>query len=373
VKVQWQASSGGTVSPATSLTGSGGDGIATTTWTPGPMPGTQTLTATAGSLSATFTVTVLPTGTRTLVVTVPGEVLDVSLDRVLWVDAQAPGPRLVKIRTPGTGADVVVKADSGASTTGYLYSAGAIVGGDDGWYEYRNGTLTSLGPVLTEGGGRGAVSVEGEWAAWSTGTQVVRRNLSTGTNSLVANTGAGTVEVGADGDVVYVTSGGIFLYNGSTTTPVTTQALGFFQIQTDGVNVVYVTLSVSGNSASLYLDNGNSDILLASHSTKSGGIVPYRLNNGWIAYSTGLSPTMRRSPSGTTQQVSPETSATILEALGPDGTVIYRYATPAGRYYLVTPAGARYDLGPYVSGARVLSRGNVFFLVAGGSVYLLGT
>lgn len=53
--------------------------------------------------------------------------------------------------------------------------------------------------------------------------------------------------------------------------------------------------------------------------------------------------------------------------------MIYRYPTPEGRYFLVTPGGTRYDLGPYVSGARVLSRGNVFFLVAGGSVYLLGT
>jgi hypothetical protein len=374
VRVQWQASSGGTVSPATSLTGSGGAGIATTNWTPGPAGGPQTLTATAGSLTATFTVNVIVSGTRTLVVTVPGQVLDVSLDRVLWVDAQAPGPRLVKIRTPGTGADVVVKADSGSSITGYLYSAGAIVGGDDGWYEYRSGTLASLGPVLTEGGGRGAVSVEGEWAAWSTGTQVLRRDLSTGTNSLVANTGAGMVDVGADGDVLYSAGGGLFLYSAGTTTPVTTQGLGsVFQFQTDGVNVTYVTTSASSNSATLYLDNGNSDILLASHSTLSGGLVTYRLNNGWIAYSTGLSPTRRRSPSGTIEQVSLETSATILEALGPDGTVIYRYPTPAGRYYLVTPGGARYDLGPAISGARVLSRGNVFFLVAGGSVYLLGT
>jgi hypothetical protein len=375
VKVQWQASSGGTVSPATSLTGSGGDGIATTTWTPGPAGGPQTLTATAGSLTATFTVNVAASGTRTLVVTVPGEVLDVSVDRVLWVHPQPTGPRLMKIRTPGTGADVVVKADSGVSVTGFLYSAGAIVAGDDGWFEYRNSTLTSLGPVLRPGGSRAEVSVEGEWAAWSTGTQVIRRNLTTGTNSLVASTGANLVDVGADGDVVYGYTSGLFLYSGGTTTPITTEcSLGSVnQLQTDGVNVTYVTSCTSFNSAALYLDNGNSDIMLAGHATLSGGLVTYRLNNGWIAYSTGLSPTRRRSPSGTIEQVSPETSATILEALGPDGTLIYRYPTPSGRYYLVTPGGARYDLGPAISGARVLSRGNVFFLVAGGSVYLLGT
>ncbi|MFL5381720.1 MAG: Ig-like domain-containing protein [Longimicrobiaceae bacterium] len=374
VRVQWTASSGGTVTPATSLTGSGGEGIATTMWTPGPAAGPQTLTATAGTLTATFTVNVIAAGTRTLVVTVPGQVLDVAVDRVLYMEAQASGPRLVRIRTPGTGADVVVKADSGSFTTGYLYSAGAIVGGDDGWFEYRNGTLTSLGPVLKPDGPPAAVSVEGEWAAWSTGTQVLRRNLTTGTNSLVANTGALTVEVGADGDVVYGTGSGFFLDQGGTTTPITTQGGGYVsQIQTDGVNVAYINYIAFSESAALYLDNGNSDVPLAGHSAKTGGVVYHRLNNGWIAWSTPLVPTSRRTPAGTVQQVSPETTATILEALGPDGTVIYRYPTPEGRYFLVTPGGTRYDLGPYVSGARVLSRGNVFFLVAGGSVYLLGT
>jgi hypothetical protein len=379
VTVQWQATSG-SVSPAVSKTEDAGAayGTAATQWTPGPAPGPQTLTATAGGLQATLTVNVIPAGSRTLVAQVPGPVLDATTDRALWLDAQ-PTQRLIKIRTLASGADVVVKADSAATVTGYLYSAGAIVsGGNATWFEYRNGTLTSLGPV--QSGGLPAappLSVEGEWAAWSSGTQVIRRDLSTGTNAVISGQGAAPVDVGPNGDVVYFQSAtGGFLYHAGTTTPVSVEpgAWGLTEIQTDGVNVTYVTYAAAFETARLFLENGASDILLAAHSAKTGGVVRYRLNGGWIAWSTPSSATTRRSPAGAVQQVSPETSGTQVEALGPDGTVIYRYPTVTnGHYFLVTPGGTRYDLGPAVIGERIVVRNGVFLLISadGSTVYRL--
>ena len=378
VTVQWQATSG-SVSPAVSKTeaASSAYGTALTQWTPGPAPGTQTLTATAGGLQATLTVNVLPAGSRTLVAQMSGPVLDATTDRVLWLDAQ-PTQRLIKIRTLATGADVVVKADSAATVTGYLYSAGAIVsGGNATWFEYRNGTLTSLGPVQSGGPPTApTLSVEGEWAAWSSGTQVIRRDLATGTNTVVSGQGAAPVDVGPNGDVVYSNSStGAFLYHAGSTTPVSVEpgAWSLVEIQTDGVDVTYVTYATAFETARLFLENGASDVLLAAHGSKLGGVVRYRLNDGWIAWSTPASPTTRRSPAGAVQPVSPETTGTQVEALGPDGTVIYRYPTPTGHDFLVTPGGTRYDLGAAVFGERIVVRNGVFLLISadGSTVYRL--
>jgi hypothetical protein len=75
------------------------------------------------------------------------------------------------------------------------------------------------------------------------------------------------------------------------------------------------------------------------------------------------------------QQVSPETSGTQVEALGPDGTGIYRYPAPNGRYFLVTPGGIRYDLGVAVSGERIIVRNGGFLLISAdrSRVYRLST
>jgi hypothetical protein len=95
------------------------------------------------------------------------------------------------------------------------------------------------------------------------------------------------------------------------------------------------------------------------------------MRNGWIAYSTGLSHTTRRRPDGTIEQLSPEQSATRFHALAPDGTVIYQYPTPTGRYFMVRPDGTRLDMGP-VGNERIVWRAGGFLLIsADGSVYRL--
>jgi len=359
--IHWTVSSGGgSVTPAVGETSrqAFNYGTASASWTLGASTGTQTLTATAGGLSVTFTATAVLAGTRTLLAQVPDLALDATSDRVLWLQGQV-GTGLVKLRTLATGTDSVVLSSSGpTNATGYLFTGGALVlDGSSTLFEYRAGTLTNLGAVF------GIFSADGEWAAWSDGAKVIRRDLSTGTNLVLANARGFFEDAAPNGDVAFVTAGA-YVYHAGTLTPVSTTGPAT-RAETDGVNVVYS--GFDGISVKAYRDNGNADELLFS--SPNGG--EYRLNGGWIAWSTPGSPVQRRTPAGVIETVSPETSGTLLDALGPDGTVVYRAPRNGGRYFLVTPAGARYDLGPAGDTDRVVVHGSTFFLLSGGSAYRL--
>ena len=264
----------------------------------------------------------------------------------------------MKLRTLATGTDAVITTDPDpAFALGYLFSAGALVRRGDGLlFEYRGGGVTPLGGVF------GFVATDGEWAAWSTTAQVIRRDLATGTNVVVFGSNKGfSVDVGANGDVVFL-SGFARLYHDGALTIVSTDPGSPYQIATDGVNVTYA--ASGGTSTNLVLDSGWSNVVLTQNPTA------YRLNAGWIAWSTSAAPVQRRSPAGVVEQVSPESGA-LLDALGPDGTVVYRAPRNGGRYYLVTPAGTRYDLGPAGDLDAVVVHGSSFFLLSGGSAYRL--
>jgi hypothetical protein len=356
--IHWTVGSGGgSVTPAVGETSrhNFNQGTASAAWTLGPSAGTQTLTASAGGLSVTFTASATLAATRTLLATVPGRVLDATSDRVLWLES---GTGVVKLRTLATGADAGLMATSGTTTVvGYLFTGGALVYSGAGLFEFRGGTTTNLGSVF------GLFSAEGEWAAWSVtqgnGGQVIRRNLATGTNLVIANFLGFSVDVGANGDVVF--SGR--RYRDGTITEISTEASAT-AFRTDGVNVVYSGSNQFGAYA--YLDLGDDDLLLFQQNTGFAGL---RLNAGWVAWSTLASPAQRRTPAGVVQQVSPEDSGTRVDGLGPDGTVVYRYPLNGGRYYLVTPAGTRYDLGPAGDNDVVVEHGGSLFLLSGGSAY----
>jgi len=353
--IHWTvASGGGSVTPAVGATSrhAFNYGTASATWTLGLAAGTQTLTATSGGLTVTYTATAIAAGTRTLVAQVPGRLLDATSDRVLWIEPAAGAAGVVKLRTVATGADaVLMTTPDRANALGYLFTGGALVYSSPSLMEFRGGTTTNLGAVF------GIFSAEGEWAAWSDGAQVIRRDLAAGTNLSIAGVRGFWVDVGVNGDVVYV-SGGPHLYHAGTLTTVSTGPGGANTIQTDGVNVVYTS------NGKVYLDNGSSDEFLFE-----GG--PYRMNGGWVAWSTSTSPVQRRTPAGVVQTLSPESAGTRVEALGPDGTVVYRYPINGGRYYLVTPAGTRYDVGPTGDLDRIAVHGSTLYLLADGSVYVL--
>ncbi|HEV7586997.1 MAG TPA: Ig-like domain-containing protein [Longimicrobium sp.] len=367
--VHWQVTSGGgTVTPAASKTGGPENpGIATAQWTPGPTPGTQTLTATAGSLSATFTVTVLGAVTRTLVAQVPGTVLDASLGSVLWLDQSGAAPAFKRRLSNGTDLTATVSPGTGQlyAVRGYLYDGGALLRTQTGqfylWHD--DGSLTPLGV------GEGLPSVEGDWAAWRANAgDIVRIHLSTGSIVHIAAANATQIDVGADGDVVWLENGfAPWVYRDGTATQVTTQGDGSVgAIATDGVNIIYTKIDLF-NNGTLLLDNGNADIGLAHHSSHGYPSLFAVMNGGWIAYGTPETALFRRSPGGAVQQVTPETSGVVPAAITPDGTLVYASNT-TGRYYLVTPAGTRLDAGSTL-GTYFLVDGPYLFAVEGGAVY----
>jgi hypothetical protein len=253
---------------------------------------------------------------------------------------------------------------------GRLFTGGALVwplvnqlgSPDSPLFEYRDGTLALLVNMYSGPG------MEGDWATWSTGSAIIRRDLAAGTNTTIVDAG-GFGEPGADGDVAYrLDDGTAGLYQNGTHTPLTFDGFNTSQIflQTDGVNVTWTTFSPTQNAASIYLDRPVDDLRLAT-----GQALYAALNGGWIAYNTGISPVMRRSPAGITQQVSTTPAANRLRALGPDGSLVYQYPTPDGRYFLVAPDGSLADVGAANGADRIEWRVDRFLLINGGSVYEL--
>jgi hypothetical protein len=395
------ASGGGSVAPAVVRTTDGAaSSNASAQWTLGAA-GPQTLTASAGNLSVTFTATAVAAGKRTLLANLPGRILDLDATRVLWLDSATT--RQVKLRTLATGADVVVVGDQGAD--GRLTPAGALAVRGSAptgeLFEYRDGTVSSLGPIgFTQGADEHLPAVDGSWAAWMTspvGT-VIRRDLTAGTNVTVtgplAYASKASVDVGSNGDVVYEyfigsQSGGnsyIKLYHDGITTDVGTPfTLLLTRPQTDGGNVVFTTLSLF-KGLELWLWRAGTTERLTGKSAISPPVPDSRLASEWVAYTaftfspaTGTSIQVRlRTPGGADEPVSPAGPgyAALLEALCSDGSVVYSEDTHTNggpvytRRYIAYRGGPLVDAGAY-DAATVVCRGGRFFLFSGGTGYEL--
>lgn len=369
VPVEWTVlSGGGSVTPATSVSGTTGPsyyGLATTAWTLGAGGGVQTLRARFGTVEEIISINVVAQGTRTLLGEVPGRVVDALGSRILWVDS-ASGNAVLKIRTAG-GGDQVVPGVSGGGPLfgGHLHGDGALAWDGTTLYDHRGGASTSLGSYANS-----RVAVEEGWAAWQNATSVLRRDLSTGTNTTVADSVAGALDVGPDGDVVYqMASNRAWLYTGGGQTRLDFDAPSA-RLYTDGTSVVYVEIGVVTSSARLWLDAAGADETLTSHSSKSGGLIWFDLHGGWTAFSNPLTAAVRRSPGGSRETLTTESIGMQVEAVSPGGDVVY-LDRGRGEYFLVTAGGARAALGPGNDQFNVLWRGNRFILLAGTRAYVL--
>lgn len=370
--VRWTASGGGTVTPASSATDS--DGMAWVDWTLGPALGPQTLTASLAGLRVTRTDTVLPRLTQ--LAEVPGEVLDATADRVLWVDT-AGGGWVVKVRTVTTAADVTV-ASMLAKVSGALFEGGALfwyLPGREIWnsfggeiFEYRNGGVASVGRYFIES----PPSVEGNWAAWANGPiggpyTLFRRDLASGTTREL---GGGRVpDVGPGGEVAFLrdlgrTSFGtpvlILLYRNEAT-ELMFQTYTAYRVQTDGVNVVVDGFELVFSTLEW--------VQLTSDFYLRGELMA----GGWIVIGGRYTPARRRSPAGVTEEFSASTCAR-QQALAPDGTLVcvYSRTDSVSRYNRVLPDGRAFDAGAWEPNDRVVRHGDRFLVIRGGSVYTLG-
>jgi hypothetical protein len=394
------ASGGGSVAPTVGSSGGGAaNSTASALWTLGPA-GPQTLTASSGSLSVTFTATSLLAGQRTQLANVNGRILDLDATRVLYVDSSA-AVRTVKLRTLSSGAEVVV--DSGIA--GRLTPAGALVvrGTGPTLLEVNAGAVTSLGPIGFEyNSSTPLLAVSGNWAAWMTSTTgtAIRRDLAAGTNLTVGTAPfpsptRASLDVGSNGDVAYEyyyggSSGGTSLiklvHAGTTTDVYGSSAIGLNRPRTDGGNVLYTRFSLFTGTEQFLWRAGTTERL--AQAIGGSSVSPEgRVAGGWVAYLriTPVGPTPQttqvwlRTPGGVDEAVSRAGVRARLEALCPDGSVVYSEgAAPPNssqppvytRRYIAYRGGPLVDAGAADEGT-VVCRGGRFFLFSGGTGYEL--
>jgi CarboxypepD_reg-like domain len=262
-----------------------------------------------------------------------GTLLDATATQLLSVDGNAdvglPTDTL-RLIDRGTGQSTVIyNALRERAREGALFPGGVIFltqGEFTGVVrEWRNGALSEL----ATGGG---LTVKSPFAIWSTTDALIRRELTSGTNVTVIQ-GQPRADVAPNGDVAW---GGedIFLFRDGSNTQLTNNGgdgfVNTFPV-TDGINVVYQRVSVlpSSLTASILLASPGDDITLADDQS-SFGPEPgndYQVADGWIAFGrldvTSTQQIWRRSPDGEEAQVSAFGQPSTIEAMGPDGEVVF--------------------------------------------------
>jgi len=296
-----------------------------------------------------------------------GLALDYDGHRLLFIDSTVSPAQFIQ-RTVG-GSDQIVPVEpngspsvASLSPTGVLYVAW-FSGLNPTLYEWRNGSLTSLG-------GLSAFQVNGNFAAYSPRNSLHRRDLLTGSEILIS---ASTVDVSnyyvaSNGDVVFA-DGRISWYRGGSLSvlPSVTGALDSHPV-TDGTNVLFCR--DNGSQSSIVRSDGSSEEELATIPTSacSAGSV-YAANGGWIAFlkpdGAGFLQAWIRAPDGTLRQLSQFGTSSRIEALADDGAVVFRNTK---RYY-ATAAGAITGVSSILG--KVLWRDGAFELLLGRSAFLI--
>jgi hypothetical protein len=219
-------------------------------------------------------------------------------------------------------------------------------------YEFRGGTTTDLG-VLN--GGQ-SLAVAGNYAIWSNGPTLKRRDVTTGTNVTIA-TDAGNTDndVAANGDVVYWTGAAApdpyvvkHWHSGSATTVSGPTADWSTYPRTDGTTTVFRRTPPCCEGGGSIVFNDGSDETALSGTTTSSPLTPepdqdYRVAGGWIAYTAADRTEVRtRSPGGTEATITPAPANTkFLSGLSPAGQVAYERDDGSLRTLLLGSAGER--------------------------------
>jgi hypothetical protein len=269
----------------------------------------------------------------------PGRALDASADRVIWMDSLKSGARVIRYFQRSTGYTRSVFSPPGASPdVARLFPGGmifSIPGSPGTLYEERNGQFSSLGSIDSEarhGEDFLPLEVEGSWALWSTATQLMARDLASGTTHVIPGSprrrGA---DVAANGDVVYLQlpPQGIWRYrNGVAEQVAPANDLNAHAewVRTDGVNIIYLRLTpnifgVPESSSLLIVRPGGDEYLTGGSLRMHGGRVNGVVNGGWAVYH--YLEIGRRSPEGAKQQITSDGTQKYLEALAPSGEFLY--------------------------------------------------
>jgi hypothetical protein len=346
------------------------------------------VTDSAGQRASTQRSVFVESSTRlTEIATVGGPVWDVDAGRLLYID-ESSGNRVLKIRDRASGNDATVMgAPDNVPQVGYLIPGGALFSGQSGdilttmVYEWRDGSLLNLGHLDSPN----SLTVAGRWAIWSERWNLTRRDLVTGSNTLVATDAANVDnDVAPNGDVAYWSVGGyqVFRYrNGATTQLTNDTGLWNTYVVTDGMNVIYRkhTPCCQVQTYRIAVFGASGERILSDHGLHGPAAgLDFRANNGWIAYtkpSDGVLQVWTVSPDGLERQVTHLGTDSRIAALGSNGEVVFvngsrRYLSVPG--YTASPVDIGADwVWPWPSGTPngMLWRDGRLLVLIGRSVF----
>jgi hypothetical protein len=322
---------------------------------------------------------------RTPVDQVPGTICDVTDAKILYLDRNLQ----LQIKDRGTGdlTPIPYVMDQ-YNNCGYVSPHGAVFdvsqypdyGIRDLW-EFRDGSLIPLGGLHS------SYKVRGRWLIWSDPARaLLRRDLDTGTTVTVASGVNTDNDVDKNGNVVY-SSGSpefdIYRFDGTTNTQLTSDSPRWNnQPLTDGVNVVYANITPccgdEHGAVGLYT-SGAAGVLDSERAQWTEPHYDYEAAGGWVAYTrigtAGERQVWLRSPAGVGSRASPTGFNAQIEALSPQGEVIYtswRTVYPNVGHYLSGPGGqARYlgDSGGPYQPSRFYWDGPTLYEISRGTIF----
>src|SRR4051812_38314824 len=307
---------------------------------------------------------------------VGGAILDVSSDRILFLEETAADAGVLKVHDRTSGVDTTVTLPAAAATLStmsfaYLTPHGVVYQYDPALaitpringsrtYEWRDGSLVAF-PFSQWG----SLSVNGGLAAWRgehgntwTGSEYIIfiRDLAAGTTVEASLPATSTVwpSVGANGDVVFttprtgsLTEADLARYRAGATTRLTTAGPSLKQPVTDGANIVAAFGSPFSSDIVLI---GAGQESLASGITR-GFPTMYAVGGGWTAFIAAAGAAdarvWLRAPDGTRTEVPAAAPGDSLPvAVAPNGEVMLTNGTGLYR--------ASSTFGPSRVGASVL-------------------
>lgn len=283
------------------------------------------------------------------------------LERIPSGQGPSPSRSFKLIRHLDTGASETLPiAVTGVMQSGFLTPNGAAIGARTNsssttLHIWRDGALTSPSDRSAR-----FLAASGDFVTYRHADDpsyvqfepLYRLNVLTGAETQVTGPVAKNIanDVAANGDVAYVGATGVLDYRDGVNTSISPlDGNSYFTSPlTDGANVAYLRFPAGSATYELWFFDGSS-LAALSNGPMSGEDVA--VNGAWTAFTKSDASLVRqvwtRSPAGALRAVSKFGASSVIEAVAPDGSVVFR--TADWRYN----AGSRYLAGPSSDPVRV--------------------
>jgi hypothetical protein len=345
---------------------------------------------------------------------VTGPILDARGSRVLFIDTSKPGnPSLAEVDGAAQPAlqysvewprnTVEPQNVNTADAIGHLTEVGAVfslplprlpVEGQIPSYLYQS--RPGLGAVnIAVNGARQHLSVAGDWVIYGATPSIAHtypttwwlRNLRTDFTSALTVDGGG-FQVAANADIVYLgdadfsspsVTNKVFRLRAGQTQELSSNAYFHRDPVTDGVNVAYSRVSLRSSEWAIAVHDGSSETFLTpvmrfsrfTPGPPSLARTGYAVAGGFVAYSNqdlaSVYQVWRRRPDGALEQLSQFGTDSIIDAISPDGTVIFSHGLVR---YRAAPGAALVQIGSSLG--RVVYRDGKFLVLLGRTVLEVG-